>query len=150
MYFDYIIVTFVKITPTQTYKNHQRRFGGLTGSSDVWEVSKVNPYSHNRWKKVFKLFYKFRCDFCIMDKQSELCCCILMYQETNNQSTPRLFLMLDLQTSDELSHTYYHRSFKTGQRRNQVEEKSEQSTDESKDTKTVQRNTGMQLLGRFL
>lgn len=85
-----------------------------------------------------------------MDKQSELCCCILMYQETNNQSTPRLFLMLDLQTSDELSHTYYHRSFKTGQRRNQVEEKSEQSTDESKDTKTVQRNTGMQLLGRFL
>lgn len=76
-----------------------------------------------------------------MDKQSELCCCILMYQETNNQSTPRLFLMLDLQTSDELSHTYYHRScrkivhFKTEQRRNQAEEKSEQSTDQSKDTK---------------
>lgn len=137
MYFDDIIVTFVKITPTQTYENHQRRFGGLTGSSDVWEISKVNPYSHNRCKKVFfKLFYKFRCDFCVMDKKSELCCCILMYQETNNQSTPRLFLMLNLQTSDELSHIYYHRScrkimhFKTEQRRNRVEEKSEQSTDQ--------------------
>lgn len=75
------------------HENHQRRFGGPTRSSDVWEVSKLNPYSHKRHKKVLytECVYKSRCHFCLMDKQSVLCCCILMYQETNNQSTPDSF-----------------------------------------------------------